>query len=81
MFKKIVLTAVAAGLWVNAAVHFFNHPAQVRAAGNDLDLVNEELGSVATSMIKLKQDLESIARDTQKISDGNCLNSKLCPTK
>jgi hypothetical protein len=81
MFNKIVIAAIAAGLWANAAVHFFNHPAQARAAGDDLALTNEELGTVAISTIKLKQDLESIARDTQKISDGNCLNSKLCPTK
>jgi hypothetical protein len=69
MFNKIILAAIAARLWANVAVLFFNHPAQAQVAGDDLSLTNEELRSVATSMIKLQQNLESIARAMQPISD------------
>jgi hypothetical protein len=62
MFNKIILAAIAAGLWANVAVTL------VRPAHADSD---SDISSIETLV-------RSIEGDLGRIEHGNCQNSKIC---
>jgi len=64
MMNKLLLTAIALGLWINATI------TMVRPAGAQSD----SLSSVARELSSIAHDFHSLVNGS-----GDCRNQKLCP--
>jgi hypothetical protein len=60
---KIILAAIAVGLWVNAGVSVFR---PVAAIAQDYELSS------------IRSNVSSIESDVGRIASGRCKNSKIC---
>jgi hypothetical protein len=60
---KIIMAAIAFGLWANAAISLFG-PARA-------DAQNSGLRAISSNVV-------SIGFDLSKIASGSCKNSKIC---
>jgi hypothetical protein len=67
--SKLLLAAIALGLWVNAGI-FLLRPVGAIAQGSPPPVPR------FTGVVE--QLLDSIARDVQKIAVGTCANDKIC---
>ena len=68
MFNKVLLAAIAAGLWANAAATFVARPAHA----GDMNF------SVELDIDAIKNSVEAIHSYVYDIANGKCKNSKLC---
>lgn len=72
--SKIILAAIALGLWANIAIHFFEPKALVAQSTTEegyLALIYNRLGTIQDDVHSLEQDVHSVA-------GGICLNKNLC---
>jgi tryptophanyl-tRNA synthetase len=69
---KILLTAIALGLWVNAAVFFFQSKAVAAAQDITLSSINNHLNTIE------QIDLKVLENKLIDIEDGACSNPNLC---
>jgi hypothetical protein len=71
MFNKILLAAIAAGLWANVAMTFVARPAHAY----DTEVDTHGIGLDVEAINGKVDNIEHYLRD---IAYGKCQNSKLC---
>lgn len=84
-WTKLLLLAIALGLWVNVATTMLQ-PHGVSAQDRiDLSNVESRLSSIRSDLSSIQSDASSIRseignieRDVDDIEDGTCTNKKIC---
>ena len=84
---KILLAAIALGLWANAGISFFR-PAAAVAAGYELSSISSYVSSIKSDVSSIKSEVSSARSDMasiksgvsslERITRGGCPNSKIC---
>ena len=76
MTTKILLAAIAAGLWANAAATF-NIPAKAQTRPN-LVPHDTDLSDIQRELLDINLNLTNIQLGLTGLEEGHCRNRKLC---
>jgi hypothetical protein len=75
---KLLLAAIALGLWANAAAHIVQ-PAKAQGSKMDLDKnLMDSVNNINTNLGNIDGRLAVFIKDLQLIMAGRCQNRQLC---
>ena len=85
---KILLLAIALGLWANALVPLIRPTAAAAQNRSDtvllsidrhLNNIESDVSSIRSDVSSIETDASTIKGDVSSIGDGTCTNDHLCP--